>query len=50
MKFSAQPAAPTQRHIVLIAALLDDHQRMEPHHADACALCIEAAAILAGAA
>lgn len=42
--------APAQRHVKLIAALLADHQCMEPHHADLCALCIEAAAVLAGAA
>lgn len=40
---------PTQRHIKLIADMLDDHQRTEPHHADLCPLCIEANAVLAAA-
>lgn len=44
-----QAAAPTQRHIKLIADMLDDHQRTEPHHADLCPLCIEANAVLTAA-
>ena len=39
-------SAPLPRHIELIRSLLEDHQRMYPHHEDRCPLCKEAKAVL----
>jgi hypothetical protein len=36
----------TPPYLALIAALLEDHQRMYPHHEDRCPLCKEAKAVL----
>lgn len=45
LRDAAQLAAPAS----LLRRLLDDHQRMEPHHADLCQLCKDAQAAIAGA-
>lgn len=39
----------TARHRALIAALLADHHRANPHHEDMCAICKEAKAVLEAA-
>lgn len=40
---------PLPRHLELLRALLEDHQRQSPHHADRCPLCKEAKAVLESA-